>query len=108
MNIAAEISKHNPKAGDIVLVKLDEELQPDQIRNLLEHLHAALQPDERDYRVIIVGPDIAMDFYDLDDLVRRVGEALEDAALLHLGRDLGTVHRDDIARAAIKATLGIE
>ncbi len=36
-------------------------------------------------------------------LVRAVGEAIEDACLTHLGRDVGTIHRDDIARAAIAA-----
>lgn len=35
--------------------------------------------------------------------VKAVGEALEDAALTHLGRDLGTAHRDDIATAALQA-----
>lgn len=39
------------------------------------------------------------------DAVRTVGEAIENAAIEHLGRDLGTVHRDDIARAAIWSTL---
>lgn len=36
-------------------------------------------------------------------LVRAVGEAIEDACLQWIGRDVGTVHRDDIARAAIAA-----
>lgn len=39
-----------------------------------------------------------------------VGRALEDSCLTHLGRDLGTIHRDDIAGAAlgvVRARLGV-
>lgn len=35
--------------------------------------------------------------------VRLVGEAIEDAAMRLKGRDLGTVHRDQIAREALDA-----
>lgn len=35
--------------------------------------------------------------------VRLVGEAIEDAAMRLKGRDLGTVHRDQIAREALAA-----
>lgn len=35
--------------------------------------------------------------------VRVLAEALEDAALRYLGRDLGTLHRDDIAQAGLDA-----
>jgi hypothetical protein len=39
------------------------------------------------------------------EALRVVGEAIEDAALRHLGRDLGTIHRDKIAAAAYAAAL---
>jgi hypothetical protein len=35
--------------------------------------------------------------------VEAAGEAIEDAALRYLGRDVGTLHRDDIAHAALVA-----
>lgn len=41
-----------------------------------------------------------------DGMVERAAEAMEDAAVQLLGRDLGTVHRGDIARAALEAALG--
>lgn len=41
-----------------------------------------------------------------DEWAKKAGEAVEDAALRYLGRDLGTLHRDDIARAAIDAVAG--
>jgi hypothetical protein len=40
-----------------------------------------------------------------DEAVRRAAEAMEDAAVRWLGRDLGTARRDDIARAALEAAL---
>lgn len=36
-------------------------------------------------------------------MVRAAAEAMEDECLRRLGRDLGTVHRDDIARAGLEA-----
>lgn len=36
-------------------------------------------------------------------VVRPAAEAMEDAAFKYLGRDLGTIHRDDIAAAALSA-----
>lgn len=38
-----------------------------------------------------------------EERTRRAGEAMEDASVRWLGRDLGTVHRDDIAQAALDA-----
>ncbi|WP_275558514.1 hypothetical protein [Streptomyces sp. 5-6(2022)] len=38
-----------------------------------------------------------------DVMVRAAAEAIEDACLTHIGRDLGTIHRDDIARAGLEA-----
>ncbi|MGW8846578.1 hypothetical protein ACWGNE_02245 [Streptomyces xiamenensis] len=38
-------------------------------------------------------------------MVRAAGEALEDECLTRRGHDLGTIHRDDIARAALEAAL---
>lgn len=40
-----------------------------------------------------------------DIMVLRAGEAIEDAAIAHLGRDLGTVHRDEIVAAGIAVAL---
>lgn len=37
------------------------------------------------------------------DAVERAAEALEDAVLRLTGRDVGTIHRDEIARAVLDA-----
>lgn len=36
-------------------------------------------------------------------IVRPLAEAMEDAAMRLIGRDLGTIHRDDIAAEALAA-----
>ncbi|MFF6847127.1 hypothetical protein [Streptomyces antimycoticus] len=38
-----------------------------------------------------------------DAMVRAAAEAIEDECLERLGRDLGTIHRDNIARAGLEA-----
>src|SRR5580765_943659 len=39
------------------------------------------------------------------DAVTAAAEAMEDAAMRWIGRDLGTIHRDTIAREALAAAL---
>jgi hypothetical protein len=43
-----------------------------------------------------------------DETVEQVAQAIENAAIQWLGRDLGTLHRNDIARAALAAALSSE
>lgn len=40
-----------------------------------------------------------------DEAVTAAAEAIEDEAIRRIGRDLGTVHRDDIVRAGLAAAL---
>lgn len=40
-----------------------------------------------------------------DEAVTAAAEAMEDAAMRWTGRDLGTIHRDDIAREALAAAV---
>jgi hypothetical protein len=40
-----------------------------------------------------------------DETVTAAAEAMEDAAMRWIGRDLGTIHRDDIARDALLAAV---
>lgn len=40
-----------------------------------------------------------------DPLVTAAAEAIEDAAITRIGRDLGTVHRDTIVAAGVAAAL---
>lgn len=40
-----------------------------------------------------------------DEAVTVAAEAIEDEAMRALGRDLGTLHRDDIVRAGLAAAL---
>lgn len=42
-----------------------------------------------------------------DEMVTAAAEVAEDEMVRRLGRDLGTLHRDDIIRAALKAALAI-
>lgn len=42
-----------------------------------------------------------------DEAVRLAAEAIEDEAIRHIGRDLGTIHRDDIVRAGLTAAAPI-
>lgn len=42
-----------------------------------------------------------------DEAVRAAAEAIEDGAIRLLGRDLGTIHRDDIVRAGLAAALPV-
>lgn len=36
-----------------------------------------------------------------DEAIERVARAIEGACMTHLGRDIGTIHRHDIAAAAV-------
>jgi len=38
-----------------------------------------------------------------EEAIRAAGEAIEDKAILRLGRDLGTIHRDEIVHAGLVA-----
>lgn len=66
-----------------VLLPAEGEVLADQVQRL------------RDARPVSVTPA----------MVRAAGEALEDECLTRRGHDLGTIHRDDIARAALEAAL---
>jgi hypothetical protein len=40
-------------------------------------------------------------------MITAAAEALEEVAIVRIGRDLGTVHRDEIVSAAIAAALHV-
>jgi hypothetical protein len=40
-----------------------------------------------------------------DDMITAAAEAIEDVAISRIGRDLGTVHRDEIVGAGVAAAL---
>lgn len=40
-----------------------------------------------------------------ESMIKAAGEAMNELALKHLGRDLGTLHRDDIAQFALSAAM---
>jgi GAF domain-containing protein len=49
-----------------------------------------------------------MSAHDVTPAVRRAAEAMEDAAFRLIGRDLGTIYRDRIARETLAAALDVE
>lgn len=42
---------------------------------------------------------------DFDPIVRAAAEAVEEAAIMRIGRDLGTIHRDEIVAAGVVVTM---
>jgi hypothetical protein len=56
--------------------------------------------------VSVSGPDIETLLAD-PAVVRLAAEAMEDTAIMRLGRDLGTVYRDEIASATLAAVAGV-
>lgn len=42
-----------------------------------------------------------------DEMVTAAAEAIEDEAIRRIGRDLGTIHRDNIVRAGLAAVLAV-